>query len=73
MVSDDVIARELASTVTPQQACDRLRDAALAAGGRDNVTVVVADFALPEPSVGESTISGLAPTFSPAPPTSPAL
>lgn len=72
MVSDDVIARELASTVTPQQACDRLRDAALAAGGRDNVTVVVADFALPEPSVGESTISGLAPTFSPAPPTSPA-
>lgn len=48
MVNDEQIAHELATTVSAQQACDRLKDAALAAGGRDNVTVVVVDFQLPD-------------------------
>ncbi|MFM8219810.1 MAG: PP2C family protein-serine/threonine phosphatase [Planctomycetaceae bacterium] len=67
MVSDDVIARELASTVTPQLACDRLKDAALAAGGRDNVTLLVADFSLPDAAIGETTRSGIQPPVSPNP------
>ncbi len=41
-VPDDVIGRLLGHG-TPQQACDRLVEAALAAGGSDNITVVVVD------------------------------
>lgn len=41
-VSDDEIRKVLASGGTPEQACRTLVDAALAAGGSDNVTVVVA-------------------------------
>lgn len=41
-VPDDLIGR-LLDGGSPQQACDRLVEAALAAGGSDNVTVVVVD------------------------------
>lgn len=45
MLADEQLG-ELLNTVRPaQKTCDELRDRALAAGGRDNVTVVVADFA----------------------------
>jgi protein phosphatase len=46
MVNDDEIARILTSHQDPQQACAALVNLALANGGRDNVTVVLADFAL---------------------------
>ncbi len=42
-VADDVIARALAQAGGPQSAADRLIGMALAAGGRDNVTVLVVD------------------------------
>lgn len=42
-VSDEQIADLLAVAVTPQQAADALVDAAIAAGGRDNVSAVVVD------------------------------
>lgn len=41
-VPDDVIGRLLGGG-TPEQACERLVEAALAAGGSDNITVVVVD------------------------------
>jgi protein phosphatase len=40
-VPDDAIAATLAATVDPETACHALVDAALAAGGRDNVTAIV--------------------------------
>ncbi len=43
MVSDDQLAQILASTATPQKACDRLIEAANAAGGQDNITAVVVE------------------------------
>jgi len=42
-VPDDVIAHVLADEPAPQAAADRLIGMALAAGGRDNVTVLVVD------------------------------
>ncbi|MFM8581753.1 MAG: hypothetical protein ACKOFW_09645, partial [Planctomycetaceae bacterium] len=45
----------------------RLKDAALAAGGRDNVTLLVADFSLPDAAIGETTRSGIQPPVSPNP------
>jgi protein phosphatase len=42
MVSDDDIARELGRHSTPQATCDALVKLALANGGKDNVTVVLA-------------------------------
>jgi protein phosphatase len=44
MVSDDDIAETLAARRTPTEHCDQLVDAALANGGTDNVTVVVANY-----------------------------
>jgi protein phosphatase len=44
MVSDTLIARTLAGDNDPQPSCQALLDLALEAGGRDNVTVVVADY-----------------------------
>jgi serine/threonine protein phosphatase PrpC len=41
-VTDDAIREVLASPATPEMACRTLVDAALAGGGSDNVTVVVA-------------------------------
>ncbi|WP_169976784.1 PP2C family protein-serine/threonine phosphatase [Tautonia rosea] len=43
-VEDAEIAQILASASEPKAACDRLVDAALKAGGRDNITVIVADY-----------------------------
>ncbi len=40
-VADSEIARTLASSPDPQAACDQLTQAALEAGGSDNITVVV--------------------------------
>jgi protein phosphatase len=45
MIDDRTIARLLEEHQDPQRACDALIDAALAAGGRDNVTVIVARYA----------------------------
>jgi protein phosphatase len=47
MVPDDEIARMLAAAPTPDDAVASLIDAALDAGGNDNVTVVVADIGRP--------------------------
>jgi protein phosphatase len=44
MVPDEQMAGILAVHVRPDDACQALVDAALAAGGRDNVSVIVADF-----------------------------
>ena len=44
MVADDEIARILAECGGPQTACAKLVDTALANGGEDNVTVLVASF-----------------------------
>ena len=48
MVPDDEIADTLASRRTPQEQCDVLVDAALANGGSDNVTVVLANYHIPK-------------------------
>jgi protein phosphatase len=42
MVGDKDIASILQTSASPQAACDRLVDAALAGGGHDNVTVILA-------------------------------
>ncbi|HUQ72885.1 MAG TPA: protein phosphatase 2C domain-containing protein [Planctomycetaceae bacterium] len=44
MLADKAINEALAAEVEPQQACRRLVDGANAAGGRDNITVIVADY-----------------------------
>ena len=41
MVSEDEIGRIIASAATPQQACERLLEAANDAGGPDNITAVL--------------------------------
>ena len=40
---DSELARELAAKLSPQATCDRLLQLALDRGGRDNITVIVAD------------------------------
>lgn len=44
MVSDDQIAAELAHEAASQAKCETLVDLALAAGGKDNVTVVLSQY-----------------------------
>ncbi len=48
MVDDAGIARELASSESSAAACRRLVDAAIANGGKDNVTAVLARYSIPE-------------------------
>jgi protein phosphatase len=50
MVDDKTITRVLKEKGPSQQACQKLIDLALAGGGLDNVTVVVAQFKSPERS-----------------------
>jgi PPM family protein phosphatase len=50
MVDDKTISRVLKETGASQEACQKLIDLALAGGGLDNVTVVVARFKPPERS-----------------------
>jgi protein phosphatase len=45
LVSEPQIAEVLRSAATAQAACDRLVEMALAAGGKDNITVVLARYA----------------------------
>jgi len=47
MVTDDMIAAVLAAKEPAETACRRLVDVALEAGGKDNVTVVVARYRIP--------------------------
>lgn len=47
MVTDEVIARTLAGAPTSADACRKLVDLALEAGGKDNVTVNLARYAIP--------------------------
>src|SRR5579885_943772 len=48
MVGDARIAAALGGAASPAEACDALVGLALAAGGRDNVTAVVARYIIPE-------------------------
>jgi protein phosphatase len=47
MVADDVIAAVLAHANSSKAACQGLIDLALAGGGRDNITVVLARYRFP--------------------------
>lgn len=47
MVDDKTIAAILADAPKSQDACEKLVQRALDNGGRDNVTVIVAGYALP--------------------------
>jgi serine/threonine protein phosphatase PrpC len=52
MVGDEAIADVLGRALPAQQACEVLVAAALEAGGRDNVTAIVADYAGPAQATG---------------------
>jgi len=52
MVPDDAIVRTLEEQPVAQKACERLVEQALQAGGRDNVTVVLARFTFPADTAG---------------------
>lgn len=54
---DDEIINEIRLRSQPQELAERLVDLANANGGRDNVTVVVVDFAVVEDTVSETPIS----------------
>jgi len=58
-VSDDTIARILTEEESPQGAVEALIDAALTAGGRDNVTVIVINATGLDPGDDEETIEDL--------------
>jgi serine/threonine protein phosphatase PrpC len=49
LVDDDMITTILLAATTSTEACERLVQQALDSGGRDNVTVIVAAYRLPEP------------------------
>jgi protein phosphatase len=51
MVPDDAIATILNATLTSADACAALLDRALRAGGRDNVTIALARYTIPAPSL----------------------
>jgi protein phosphatase len=48
MVPDSVLAGVLSSTPTPADACQTLLDHALKAGGRDNITITLARYTVPD-------------------------
>ena len=47
LVDDEAITRVLSETARSSEACERLVQLALDGGGRDNVTVIVAEFRMP--------------------------
>ena len=49
LTGDDVIAATLAARQPSAAACAQLLQIALDAGGRDNITVIVADYTIPQP------------------------
>jgi serine/threonine protein phosphatase PrpC len=48
MVPEEAVARELAAPGKAARVCRRLVDLALEAGGKDNVTVVLGRYRIPE-------------------------
>jgi protein phosphatase len=54
MVTDDLIASVLADAMSAAAACQGLTDLALAAGGRDNITVVLARYHFRQPGRSKS-------------------
>jgi len=50
LVDDEAITRILVESTRSSDACERLVQNALDGGGRDNVTVIVAAYRLPERS-----------------------
>ena len=52
MLTDDAIAAVLGSEADPEAACTKLVAQANAAGGRDNITVLIARFDPPDPEPG---------------------
>ena len=53
MVDDDAIADVLQKIESPQKACERLLDLALNAGGKDNITIILASYAFSEAAADE--------------------
>jgi protein phosphatase len=47
LVDDELMSRILAETPSSKNACEALLEPALASGGRDNVTIIVAGFKFP--------------------------
>ncbi len=54
MVPDDAIARELGRSGSSADVCRRLVDLALQAGGKDNITVVLGRYRIPQAAPGSS-------------------
>jgi protein phosphatase len=55
LVDDQTITRILLEATRSSEACERLVQQALDSGGRDNVTVIVAAYRLPDEAAGTST------------------
>jgi protein phosphatase len=72
MLSDDAIREVLASEEDPQRASDRLVEAANAAGGDDNITVVVIDVLEASPAPDAAKPAGVGTTTPPPPVSTPA-
>ncbi len=53
-VEDTEIAEEIGREADPQKVCQSLLDLALGRGGKDNITVVMGSYEIPEPEAGET-------------------
>ena len=52
MVDDVVISDVLSKIEPPQEACEKLLDLALNAGGKDNITIIIANYAFSDTTAG---------------------